>query len=218
MVIVYPLQTQADYTELLFSLRSIEKFFIPPYEVVIVGERLPDWITNVTQIIIPDLPGRKQFNIKRKIYSALEYSNPIFFMNDDVFLLEVTDGYSYPYYYQGNLQNQGEAGARPLLTNLLRLKKDIKNFDIHQPLVYDYQFKDVFVNFPSDVIVKSCYCNYLNIPGEAHVDLKINKAVAPLDVERMIQGRKYFSTGPSGIGSCVTFLRNLFPDKSKFEI
>lgn len=66
MVIVYPLQHQNDYTELRYSLRSLEKYFTGSYEVVVVGDKIPDWLTGVTQIVIPDITGRKQLTIKKK--------------------------------------------------------------------------------------------------------------------------------------------------------
>ena len=218
MFIVYPLQAQYDYTELLFSLRSVEKYFTPPYEVVVVGDKIPEWLTNVTQICVPDILGRKQLTIKKKIYAALEvYPTDHFFMNDDVYLLEETDG-KYPYFYQGMLTTVGESGARPLLNELTKMGKPIKNFDLHQPLIYDYRFKDVFANFPSEVIVKSCYCNFLGIDGEYYPDLKINRKIERADIEAAIKGRKYFSSGPSGLGYVIPVLQTLFPKKSNFEL
>lgn len=217
MVVMYPLQSQNDYTELMFSLRSVEKFFTIPFEVVVVGDKIPNWLTNVTQICVPDILGRKQLTIKKKTYSALELYEKIFFMNDDVYLLDYTDG-QYPYYYQGSLTHVGEGGARPLSNELTKMGKQIKNFDLHQPLIYDNRFKDVFANFSSDVIVKSCYCNYLGIEGEHHTDLKVNRKIEQADLETALKGRKYFSTGPSGIGFAIPVLKKLFPEKSYFEL
>lgn len=218
MVIMYPLQSQNDYTELLFSLRSIEKYFSKPKEIIIVGDRIPDWLTNVTVITVGDIVGRKQLTIKKKIIASLRIAEKIFFMNDDVYLLEETDGYSYPYYFMGSLSMVGESGARPLQDQLKKMKKPEKNFDIHQPLVYDQRFIEVFEKFPPDVIIKSCYCNFLNIEGIPYLDFKINKKMNQREIEMTLLHRNYFSTGPVGLGSAIPVLQKLFPDKSKYEV
>lgn len=218
MVVCYLLQSQNDYTEFKYSLRSVDKYFIPPYEVYVVGDHVPGWLTNVTVLIIPDIQGRKQLTIKKKTYTALEIVDRVFLMHDDCYLLDHTNGEDYPYYYQGSLVHNGESGARPLMQQLIQLKKQVKNFDIHQPLIFDRRFKDVFANFHSDVVVKSGYCNYLGIDGEPYIDLKVNRAMKQDDLERALIGRRYFSTGASGLGTAVPVLQKLFPEKSQFEI
>ena len=103
MIVCYPLTTQLDYTELRYSLRSIEKYLQDVEEVIIVGDNLPDWINNVTQIILPDIKGKKQLSIRRKILAALNYTDEILFMNDDVYFLKPSN--DFPYYYHGYLKN-----------------------------------------------------------------------------------------------------------------
>lgn len=219
MVIVYPLQHQNDYTELRYSLRSLEKYFTGSYEVVVVGDKIPDWLTGVTQIVIPDITGRKQLTIKKKTYAGIVYAKgPILQMNDDVYLLKQTDGYSYPCYYNKTLNYVGESGAKPLMAQLMIMKLNIKNFDLHQPILYEEKFKDAFEKFPSDVIVKSCYSNYFCIEGVGCIDFKCNKKMDQLAIEQSITGKDYFSTGPVGLPFAMPVLEKLFPKKSIFEI
>lgn len=211
MTIAYPLKSQSDYSELRYSLRSIERFY-RGNEVVIIGSKLPDWIDNVTWIRVEDIPNRKQLTIKYKILAALEYTDEIYFMNDDVFLLEPP---TFKYYYHGDLASVGESGARPLLKQLQSFGKTTKNFDGHYPLLYRKDFAKVLDNFAHDVIVKSAYCNYLGIEGELIPDNKIiSKKV---DVKQFMQDRNSISTGVTSWGIVQPVMQEVFKQKSMYE-
>ena len=211
MVICYPLKSQSDYSELKYSLRSIERFY-RGNEVVIIGSKLPDWIDNVTWIRVEDIPNRKQLTIKYKILAALEYTDEIYFMNDDVYLLEPP---TFKYYYHGDLASVGESGARPLLKQLQSFGKPTKNFDGHFALVYRNDFKKVMDNFAHDVIVKSAYCNYLEIEGEKIADNKIiGKKV---DIKQFIEDRNSISTGESSWAVVQPVVAEIFKHKSMYE-
>lgn len=216
MVIAYPLQTQKDYIELLYSLRSIEKHITLPYEILLLCSDLPEWVTNVTWIRIDDIGGKKQLSIKRKILVALEYSNEILFMNDDVYLLE--DMSEFPYYYYGSLKSYSESGSRPLQKQLEEMGKEFKHFDGHYPLVYDLRFKEVSEQFTEDVIIKSMYCNYLGIEGISMPDNKLIKQKDSLQVKEFIKYKSSFSTGIYSLKAALSVLAELFPNKSKFEV
>ena len=211
MVIAFPLKSQSDYSELKYSLRSIERFY-RGNEVVIIGSKLPDWIDNVTWIRVEDIPNRKQLTIKYKILAALEYTDEIYFMNDDVFLLEPP---TFKYYYHGDLASVGESGARPLLKQLQSFGKPTKNFDGHYPLVYRKDFKKVLDNFAHDVIVKSAYCNYLGIEGELIPDNKIISKKA--DVKQFIQDRNSLSSGTTSWPIIQPVVAEMFKGKSMYE-
>ncbi len=211
MTIAYPLKSQSDYSELKYSLRSIERFY-RGNEVVIIGSKLPDWIDNVTWIKVEDIPNRKQLTIKYKILAALEYTDEIYFMNDDVFLLEPP---TFKYYYHDDLASVGESGARPLLQQLKAMGKPTKNFDGHYNLVYRKDFKNVMDNFAHDVIVKSAYCNYLGIEGELKPDNKIISKKT--DVKAFIQDRNSISTGTNSWGIVQPVVAEMFKQKSCYE-
>ena len=211
MTIAYPLKSQSDYSELRYSLRSIERFY-RGNEVVIIGSKLPDWIDNVTWIRVEDIPNRKQLTIKYKILAALEYTDEIYLMNDDVFLLEPP---TFKYYYHGDLASVGESGARPLLKQLQSFGKTTKNFDGHYNLVYRKDFKNVMEHFAHDVIVKSAYCNYLGIEGELIPDNKIISKKT--DVKAFMQDRNSISTGVSSWGIVQPVIAEIFKGKSMYE-
>src|SRR6478735_3971728 len=111
MIVVYPLAAQINNEELRYSLRSIEKYLKPPFEVVIIGDHVPDWLNNAAQIWIPDVKGQNQYSVRRKVMAALSYEKEIFFMNDDFYLLEKTDPKKFPFYSSGTLKGKAEAGA-----------------------------------------------------------------------------------------------------------
>ena len=211
MTIAYPLKSQSDYSELRYSLRSIERFY-RGNEVVIIGSKLPDWINNVTWIRVEDIPNRKQLTIKYKILAALEYTDEIYFMNDDVFLLEPP---TFKYYYHGDLASVGESGARPLLKQLQSFGKTTKNFDGHYPLVYRRDFKLILEKFAHDVIVKSAYCNYLGVEGELIPDNKIISKKT--DVRQFMQDRNSISTGVTSWGIVQPVVAEVFKQKSMYE-
>lgn len=217
MTIAYPLAKQLDYTELKYSLRSIEKFIVQPFEVLIIGDNIPDWLTNVTQIELPDIKGRKQLSIRRKILAALEYSEEILFMNDDIFILESAK--TFPYYYHGSLVRYAEAGTKPLVKELQAIDKNLKHFDGHYPLIYERdKFKEASEHFTDDCIIKSLYCNYCNIEGVLAPDCKLLRATKPEYVSEFIKDRPSFSTGVFSLPGALPILQKLYPNKSIFEL
>jgi hypothetical protein len=217
MILLYPLQRQDDYTELLFSLRSAEKY-LPPLEVVIVGDTLPDWIKDVTWINLPDITSRKQLTIRKKIISALEYSDEVFFMNDDYYLLREIDPFTFPYFYHGTIRESGESGARILKDQLEAKGKEIKHFDTHVPLIYRKAEFTALECFTGDSIIKSMYCNYHDIPGIQFPDFKVNSPKGSLGIKEKIKKNICMSSGPMGLKTVIPILQEMFPQKSRFEI
>lgn len=217
MTIVYPLTTQIDYCELKYSLRSIEKYLPAPFEVVIVGDNMPEWINNVTQIELPDIKGQNQYSVRRKIIAALHYaSSEIFFFNDDIYLLEKA-GANFPYYSSGVLEKIGESGAKPLLKQLQSHGKPAKYFG-HYPAVYKRDFTEVINNFSIECITKSAYCNFTQVESIEVSDCKILTAKKEGVIREFIKDRPCFSTGVYSIQSALPVLEELFPEPSKYEI
>lgn len=215
MTIAYPLTSQNDYSELKYSLRSVEKFIPQPYEVLIIGDVLPEWLTGVTHITLPDVPGKKQLSIRRKILAALEYAEEVIFFNDDYFLLRQWD--AVPYYWCDMLKRCNETGARPLEKKLTELNKPQKWFDIHYPIIYKQNFKEASQHFPQECIIKSMYANYFEIEGELMPDCKIHSKPTKEQFFNFVKDKPCVSTGVSSVNSVLPFLQILFPNKSNFE-
>lgn len=216
MTIAIPLTVQNEYIELMFALRSIEKYIRPPYEVLIIGDLLPEWICNVTWINVPDVKSKKQLSIRRKILAALEYADEVLFTNDDIYFLQPQD--TFPYYWTGILKHHSEAGTRQLEKRLTELNKPTKHFDNHYPIVYKQDFKEASEQFPEECIIKGMYCNYHEIEGEFIADCKHNRSIAPVALKRFMQGKRCFSTGIYTMATALPILQQMFPKPSKFEL
>lgn len=216
MKLFYPLTTQIDHTELMYSLRSVEAHLTGVDEVIVAGVSLPDWLTGVTQLEVSDVPGRKQLSIRKKIIAGLSYTDQFLFMNDDVFFVQ--DVTEFPYYWHGLLKPYSESGARPLEKKLVELKKPTKLFDGHYPLIYDQKFKQASEYFPADCIIKSMYCNFYEVEGEFIPDCKLLRPMKKQETYNFIADKPCFSTGLTTIQSAVLVLQELFPNKSKYEV
>lgn len=215
MTVVYPLAAQPDYTELKFSLRSIDKYLPKPFEVVIIGEKIPDWINNVTWIQIPDIPGKRQLSVRRKILAGLELADEILFMNDDFIFLKES---SIPYFVNGSLKTYAYAGSRQLQARLAELKKPARHFDLHYPIIFRKDFREIIENFPSDCLLRSAYCNWLGIEGEQTTDCKFLKSTKPEIVKEAMETKPFISTGEHSIKSILPILLQRFTIKSRFEL
>lgn len=217
MKVIYPLKEQEDYTELMYSLRSIDKFLPGDNEIIIVGGQIPVWLTGVTWVGLNDVKHKKQLSIKRKIIAGLEYTGePSLVINDDSFLLrEQTE---FPFYYEGDLMKYSESGSVPLRKQLQGYGCDIKNFDIHYPIIYGTDFKDICSLFPADCIIKSMYCNYKHIEGIEKRDCKLKHSVKPDQIRLFIRELPSFNVGALSFKSAIPVLQELFPKKCRYEI
>lgn len=213
--VIYPLAAQTDYTELMYSLRSVCKY-LPHSEIIIIGSELPEWITGVTWINLPDVVNRKQISIKRKIIAGLHYTGcASLVINDDSYLLQPQS--EFPFYWHGTIDKYGESGAKPLSKELLLGGHALKNFDIHYPIVYDTDFADICSRFPESGIIKSMYCNYKDIEGIEKKDCKIKHSMRIQDMRLFIKDLPSFNTGTIGLPSALAMLQELFPESCKYE-
>lgn len=212
--VVYPLTVQLDYTELKYSLRSLDKFLPKPFEVVIVGNVIPDWITNVTQIELPDVTGRPMLSVRRKVIAALHYRDEFLFMNDDIYLI---DTYKPTYYSSGTLKGKAESGAKQTCDQLAKYEKSTSYYG-HYPAEYKNDFIDIVSRFTDDCITKSAYLNCKGVESVEVKDCKIITPLKPKETLSFISNKPCFSTGPRSIDSVLPVLQKLFPNPSIFEI
>ncbi len=217
MTVAIPLRHQLDYTELKYCLRSVDKY-LPPVEVVLIGNSIPWWITGVTQIVLPDSNRSRNASVRRKILAVMEYvKDDIFYMNDDFYLLRPADPAKFPYYTSGVIDHLGESGALQLAKELSELGKPTRYFG-HYPCIIKTDFRYLMENIHMDSINKSGYCNCIEPPTVEVSDCKINVQMRPAEVRAFIQNRSSFSTGERSLKSCLPILEELFPEKSRFEV
>ena len=219
MQVIITVTPQVDHTELRYCLRSLQKYLDDLEGVTVVGGMIPDWLTNVEWIQLPDIAAQKQLSIKRKIIAALHRHEKIFYIPDDVYLLKHCVTSKFPYFCNGELlKNNKEGSAGRLKTRLIELGKGFLNFDCHYPLVYERDFIEIIKLFDSGCIIKSAYCNYKGVKGVRIKDAKIVSASQSWQIKKHCEGLPAFSTGDNSKRSAVPYLTELFPEMSKFEV
>jgi hypothetical protein len=220
-----------DDIELRYALRAIQKHLTDFRRVYIVGE-CPMFIHNVVHIPYPDKSKYKQKNIVNKILRACEeesLSDDFIFFNDDHYLLENVSAMLFPYYACGTIESEikrckGE--YRTALINTLSALKDVStwNFDAHFPIRYNKeQFKNLmsFVdwNVPYGYVIKSLYCNLLNIQPVNVKDGKVHDAISQHDLDEIVSTRSVWSTSNYALTNIVKRkMQELYPEKSVYEL
>lgn len=222
--VVYPLGSRSHWknNEIRFSLRSIEKHLFGFSGVWVVGER-PDFLQGINHIPATDPHDVPDRNIMEKIKIACntpEISDPFLFFNDDHYLLQDVQADQFPYYCDITLQekidrrgydNYGQR-IQNTMKHLQAIDKATRNFDVHTPILYHKQhFIDTVCNVDwnkrQGYVIKSLYCNSLNIEGTYFKDCKHN---FPTD-------GPVYSSFPKVPPSIQKFLLEKFPNPSRFE-
>lgn len=225
MTIVYPLgkgSVLKDY-ELRMSLRSIEKYLTGYDKVVIVGE-VPDWIQNIEHIPAGDHSKIGDENIMRKLTKACNdarVSDTFLYANDDHYLMTMFHVNHFPNFYHSTLEDYfkkrgPDIYGRRADHTATRLKEQghpTKFFDVHTPiLIQKEDFIKNVTEAPWDktsFLVKSLYANSFNLEGTEEPDYKLQQPP-----QRPV---KVFSTFPHMKCSVTRYLREHFPNISKYE-
>lgn len=237
--LVIPLLTdkKRNHIDLKYALRSLEENLKKELNLIIIGERLPNWMHNATLIKSIDHPKMeyKERNIfnKIKLYCEQENASDSFiFSNDDIYLLNTFK--ELPFFYKNDLSEavkKASGGYRISMKHtvhhLQSIGKETLNFDIHFPIEYNRNdFLCTFVNIDWSrnwgYVIKSMYCNTLAIEGEQAKDLKIaneKKFNSIEEIERLLDGRCFFSTANHVLKDelFLKFMEQTFPNKSKWE-
>lgn len=213
--------------ELRYSLRSVEKHLSGVGRVFIVGE-CPPFLTNVTHIkASDDKKAIPDTNIMHKIWMACsnpEISETFLFLNDDHYLLQDFEADKFPYYYHKTIveyvKKRGHDGYGKRCENtqksLENRNKSTKYFDLHYPILYS---KTAFIKHvvnaydhskKDGMILKSLYANGLQIEGTEIQDCKIPHL--------LLKDLPCYSTYPTVSAGAQKFLKEMFPNKSRFEL
>jgi hypothetical protein len=233
MDVVIPLGTGSTWSdnELRYSLRSLEVYHNVG-NVYIIGHK-PSWIQKVIHIPAHDVPGaeHKEYNILRKILTACKMpslSQDFIFMNDDHFLLGPVPTPCYQQTLEETvLKRSSHDSYYFALDNTLRalIKADrpTNNFDVHCPIVYNkHDFIRMTETYDMTLhygyVIKSLYCNTVGIEGELCIDMKLTQRLRCAQIDKMVEGRGWFSIGDGAVNSELgIFLNYLYPNKSKYE-
>lgn len=214
-MVAIPLKKQTNYNELRFALRSLCKVY-PDCEVIIIGS-LPSWIKGVEYIEYPDANHYewKSKNIFEKTLKAFELTDRILFMNDDHILLSPVTYSHHKGRLIDNIKARNPIGCyTQTLMNTYERFGDIMDLDTHCPIWYDKEkfepLKELDWSRMHGYGIKSSYCALNNIEGDFYPDLKFMNRI---DRWQLID-RLYFTVDDN----CdLSELKNIFPDKCKFE-
>lgn len=235
--LVFPLGDGSQWNnhELRYCLRSVEQYLKNYGNIYIVGN-LPKFIKSDTVIHIPAKdsfhPSR---NIMEKTLLACKessLSSDFLFMNDDFYFIKEVDATKYPYYHKGDIiiameKNYGTGNwyyeyLKDTREVLLSKGLDVLNFDIHTPILYSkFLFSEKIPKFAWDskkLIIKSLYCNSLEISGELREDVKTNNLMSIEELKEKLKVVDMFSSNRNIRPTVKNLIMNLFPNKSKYEI
>lgn len=230
MDLIYPYATDPHGgLELIYSLRSIEKYLTGYGQVFIIGDK-PKWLKNVIHVPLlateRAMSGRKEFNIMSKIKRACEderVSDEFIMVHDDHFLLRPLDVKEFDYWHNGSLQDalkKAHSGYKRTVQNTIDYNMGSgNNSDIHVPIVFNKgKFLSYVCSAPwhqKEFCIKSLYAHTMG--GEYMEDCKINSPLTRNQFYDKIAGRLFFSTGPYFLQG-DNFLEELYSEKSKFEL
>jgi hypothetical protein len=222
--IVIPYRSDYPHKDLLYCLRSLDKYVQDFGRVIIVGDA-PNIIRGVVNIPSGDESGyqRAAKNIYRKLELAAEISDQFLVVHDDHFLLRDIVASEYPYYHRGPINPEGKpSGYQKLLENTIEQFHGANDFDVHCPILMTAEglqkLEALDWEKPYGYGIKTAYCYLNNIEGEMFSDLKIKSPMNKDEILKRLEGRQVFSTGSAAYtGQMEKVLKHLYPKPSRFE-
>ena len=220
--------------QLLYSLRSIEKYLIGFDSLYIVGDIHPNINANYIPFVDNLEQGFKDANIYQKCAKALDYvsNGRGLMLNDDHYILAPYDVLYYPFFYrEGDMIKTIEKhvdrseGTGAVMGNtrefLLEKGATVRNYDVHCPIIYE---KEAFKALesadwtkPNGYGVKSLYCNLNKVKGTFIEDNKMFPHMNEADSRNAIKNHPFFSTSPLIRDHQMKILQELYPEKSHWE-
>lgn len=204
--------------ELRYSIRSVVKHY-PDSRIFLFGDA-PKWfIGNV--VVLEDL-AKKFENITSafKAISEHEELSDFILMNDDFFIL---NNNHIDFYYDGLLINKIDShtqkhGMSQYAVSLISGYKALEglideplNYEVHIPMPMNRDRLKKIVDLST--CPRSVYGNYYNVGGQEIKDVKVYK-----DTD-VIKGADFISTEDNSFEKVYNeILKDMFPDKSKYEL
>jgi hypothetical protein len=223
--------------EIKYSLRSLEKHAKNVGRVFITGEK-PDFINDkIIYNYFPDdrIATINHFNKVLFTFKNTDISDNILLNYDDNFFIKDANIEKYPYFYSKN-EISANYHINTFYTNsltftrnlLLKLKKPIKDFSVHTPIVYNrqkfYEMEEIIkehCNFDNPrsvgVSVRSLYCNLNDIKGKIRADLKFHRDLPIFEIEKRLENESVFSTSDRIYDDMANYIFKTYPEKSRWE-
>lgn len=223
--IVYFVKDTSVNEELRYSLRSLKNF--PHAKVWFYGGcpkgLKPDHHVKVNQ----DQPT-KWANIFKMFKMACvndKISKDFWLFNDDFFVMNPVK--SGPDYYNGSLYKRvvtledTHNGVTPYSQQLRYTLQELEsmgcgtlNYALHVPMKINRKKAQELVNIMAGPMIRCVYGNYFKVGGTEHTDVKIDS------VSKRYKNSDYLSTNDKSFNQGIVGqqIRELFPDKCKYEI
>ena len=237
--IVYALGSGSKWknNEIMYSLRSIEKYLLGWRNVFIVGVK-PYGLGKFIHIQADDLLNNNaDGNIARKVLLACadkRISDTFLFINDDHLFLKQIEILNIPPYNKGDLRDKDNLyykngglyiqRLRRTMEILIRHKLPTLHYDCHTPiLINKHKFPQIMkqFNFEDDIgyTMKSLYGNSMNFESPFRADMNIKTHLTIEQIRAVVNEYTIMAYNDSGLNTDLKqFLREKFPKQSKFEI
>lgn len=241
-IICYPLKTEGgskwEDNELRHSLRSIEMYFKGEYdEVVILSERMPDWINReeVTFIMAPKYVPALKAAVKRA-----GKGGDILWMNDDIMALDdfTWESLVNPMHYMGAMKkkkaekmsqhpdNGWKRRLGEIMLDLFERNYTTYKFSTHTPYWYQAdkleKMLERYGELGYKVAIENAYFNtyFEELGGGKNFKDKFRAAKDNKRIPLNQQERfKFLNLTDHGLGPWMKgFVRGRFPHKSRFEL
>lgn len=229
--VVYLLKDTKENPELKYSLRSVVENF-PFRNVVFAGGKPedlePDLYINVAQC----MPSKWEntWNNLRSIANDNRITEDFWLFNDDFFVLKPALESMPPSYY-GTIdfivQKTERGFGRPIAwttrlrhleRNLKKCGKDTLNYAVHKPMLINRKkLAELLGKFDDEPMIRALYGNYYKIGGVDEPDRKVRT----MDYDLNKVARWDFVSTQDDVfksGNIGRWLRDKFPEKSRFEV
>lgn len=225
--------------ELKYCLRSFDKWGPQVMNVFLVGEKVPSYIKEGTSLIHVPHPDCYDARYKEKnqadktaLATELINGNYFIYLHDDHYLL---DYFRDVCWYDKTLTNKlihlhPESIYRRTLKNTTKiLGTTARNYDVHAPMImhasgFRTAMKQVDWDMPYGYAVKTLYMGKSTEYHSSTIcdanDLKIKYPSTESQYIQQVKGREWFSVDNlawDDMGEMEHFLKNLYPDKSRWE-
>ena len=216
--------------ELRFSLRTVQKFCPEITRLIVAGEQ-PHFLSDKVEYIpIKEAQGNKEYRIAIKVFEVCNHIKGDFvFMNDDFFFLRPTSFKNYPNYIVGNLERVAnpqhyQKALQDTHDYLKVLGHSTNHFDIHTPIIYNSEkFQSLLPHFEKSrlstngLVVKSLYGNIFGLEPTLINDCKLTTLQTQSDYRKIEDAVVMSCSDGSWHNGVRSYLRNLYPNKSKYE-
>jgi len=245
-IVIPYLHSEVIWDELIFTVRSIDKYFSEDHQIILVGDRHPK--LDIPVISCEQIKG-KQFSkctdsIKKMncICDSAEITEDFVYWYDDIVLLkEINLSFFEIQYFLQNMSGLkilGNSNYEQLKAETyFMLKKNnlpLFNFETHLPKLFNKSLmKDLlhkFIKSDSHLLINSLYCNYYHKtkPVELHLEDSIKAGFygnsnaygfgQVNDYSGILKNKTFLNYNNRGLSeSLKKYIIAHFYDKSRYE-